>query len=334
MKRMTNNAVMLAVLFAMGFGAVATAQAGVAIATAPVGDAGNVADLSSTYGAVSYTYRIGNYDVTASQYTAFLNAVAKTDTYGLYNANMASASAGCGISQTGTYGNYNYAITKNGDFPVNYVSWGDAARFCNWLQNGEPTTGVEDATTTETGSYTLNGANNDTALMAISRNAGATYVVPTQDEWFKASYYKGGGLSAGYWQYPTKSDSVPSSALSTTGTNNANFNYSDPTNDLTPVGYFAGSPSPYGTFDQGGDLWQWTELTWSGNTQRALFGGAFTTPSYALSKDYHTQNPPTAETSNFGFRVASVPEPGSIAVLLAGALAFGIWSLRQRGQRV
>ena len=36
-------------------------------------------------GSVGYNYNIGKYEVTAGQYTEFLNAVARTDTYGLYN---------------------------------------------------------------------------------------------------------------------------------------------------------------------------------------------------------------------------------------------------------
>ena len=116
-----------------------------------VTDPGNSADPATGYGAVSQTYRIGKYDVTAAQYCEYLNAVAKTDTYGLYNPSMAiDASYGCGISRSGNPGSYTYSVTKNGNFPVNYVSWGDAARFCNWLQNGQPN-GAEGNGTTETG---------------------------------------------------------------------------------------------------------------------------------------------------------------------------------------
>jgi hypothetical protein len=52
-----------------------------------VGNPGNAADpvAGSLYGSVGYTYQMGQYDVTAGQYTALLNAVAATDTYGLYN---------------------------------------------------------------------------------------------------------------------------------------------------------------------------------------------------------------------------------------------------------
>jgi len=68
-----------------------TAQAlTVTLDMVPVGNAGNAADTSG-YGAVGYNYNIGKYDVTLGQYTAFLNAVAKTDTYGLYNSYMGNS---------------------------------------------------------------------------------------------------------------------------------------------------------------------------------------------------------------------------------------------------
>ena len=70
-----------------------------------VGNAGNLADTTG-YGAVNYAYQIGKYEVTAAQYTAFLNAVATSgDPYGLYNANM-SAAYGCGIQQSSSGGTF------------------------------------------------------------------------------------------------------------------------------------------------------------------------------------------------------------------------------------
>ncbi len=63
------------------------AQATVTVDMVPVGNAGNEAD-DTGFGAVAYDYQIGKYEVTVSQYTAFLNAVAKTDQYGLYTIDM------------------------------------------------------------------------------------------------------------------------------------------------------------------------------------------------------------------------------------------------------
>lgn len=56
----------------------------ISIDLVPVGNAGNANDAGgSGIGAVAYDYQIGKYDVTIGQYTAFLNAVAATDTYPL-----------------------------------------------------------------------------------------------------------------------------------------------------------------------------------------------------------------------------------------------------------
>jgi formylglycine-generating enzyme required for sulfatase activity len=302
-----------------------------------VGDINNAAD-STGYGSVGYTYQMGKYDVTAAQYCQFLNAVAATDTYGLYNTHMAPANnlpavtGGAptfGIVQSSSPGSYTYSVTGNRDFPMNMVTWGDAARFANWLTNGQPS-GAQDASTTEDGSYTLNGATTATALNAVTRNANARYVIPTENEWYKAAYYgptlnRGAG---GYWLYPTQSNSTPSHVLSPTGTNNANFAvfngyyfvYTDPTNYLTLVGAFAGSPSAYGTFDQGGDAWQWNEAVLYGSG-RGLRGGSLGDfGSDVLKSSYRHIYDPTNEHTTIGFRVALVPEPMTLTLLALGGL--------------
>jgi len=130
--------------------AAGTTALAVDIETVPVGNPGNTDDTHGDgYGGVDYEYNIGKYEVTAGQYTEFLNAVAATDTYGLYTSSMWSSTEGCKIWRTGLAGSYTYGVADNrADRPVNYISWGDAARFCNWLHNGQPT-GAQDLTTTE-----------------------------------------------------------------------------------------------------------------------------------------------------------------------------------------
>ncbi len=303
-----------------------------------VGDPGNAPDTvvmttdqTTGYGAVGYTYRMGKYDVTAAQYCAFLNAVAATDTYGLYNTHMAPANnisalnGGAptfGVVQSGSPGSYTYSVTGNRNFPMNMITWGDAARFANWLTKGQPS-GPQDASTTEDGSYTLNGATTATALNAVTRNASARYVIPTEDEWYKAAYYDRtlNGGAAGYWVYPTRNNSTPSNVLSPAGTNNANFAvdighyvfvYTDPTNYLTPVGAFAASPGPYGTFDMGGDVWQWNEAVRYGSG-RGLRGGSLgDMGSDVLKSSYRHIYDPTNEHATTGFRIALVPVAGDV----------------------
>ena len=277
-----------------------------------VGNPGNAAAPGTVDGSVPYVYQTGKYDVTVAQYCQFLNVVAATDTYGLYYSGMATDMPTVGIVQSGSAGGYTYSVSYNAtawqtystnypslyptpsaaanDCPIFDVTWGDAARFCNWLQNGQPA-GTEGAGTTEAGAYPLNGRVNG---LPVRRNARATYFLPSADEWYKAAYYN--PSNGTYWTYPTQSDTAPSNVLSATGRNNANYNdssdsphtgnggYTDPTNYLTPVGAFALSPGPYGTFDMGGDVFQWNESSavYGGQTEGGTDGGSWNAPSLDL----------------------------------------------------
>jgi sulfatase modifying factor 1 len=312
----------------------------VVIETATVGNPGNPGELSGEgaggygpdriCGAVDYEYNIGKYEVTAGQYCAFLNAVAATDTYGLYNTNMDSSSYGCQITRNGTSGSYTYDFSGRPsgteadwvDRPVSYVSWGDAARFANWLHNGQPT-GVQDLTTTEDGSYYLNGAMSNVELLAVDREPDATWVIPSEDEWYKSAYHKNDGVTGNYFDYPTSNDAVPSNYLVDPDPgNNANFHQSDYTIGApywrTEVGEFENSDSPYGTFDQGGNVWEWNEAIPIGSC-RGLRGGSFDDfDVFALhaSLRYVGTNP-SYEDNYLGFRVSEVtgaPSPDMVLV--------------------
>lgn len=292
--------------------------------TVIVGDPGNAADFrynTNGCGAVNYSYAIGKYEVTAAQYTEFLNAKAKSDTYGLYNPWMESDPYGyaCGIQRSGESGNYSYSVAPDrANRPVNYVSFWDACRFTNWLHNGQ---GDGD---TENGAYTLDGYSESDGH-DITRNDGALWFIPSADEWYKAAYYKGGSSNAGYWTYATQSDVLPSNDLvSPDPGNNANFKQDGYTIGapyyLTVVGKFENSESAYGTFDQAGNVYEWDESVYSGpadNFYRGNQGGAFNTPGSYLS--YPAGSEASWEDGNIGFRVAAaVPEPSTVTAVLAG----------------
>jgi sulfatase modifying factor 1 len=297
-----------------------------------VGNPGNLADTryaSPGYGAVAYEYNIGKYEVTAGQYTAFLKAVAKTDTYGLYNTTMSNTSYGSGITRSGggTVGDpYTYAVDASFvNRPVNCVSFWDSCRFANWLTNGQPT-GSQGAGTTERGAYTLDGYNGDDGR-TIQRNADAKYAVTSEDEWYKAAYYKGGGTNAGYWDYPTSSNTVPGRDMADASGNNANC-CGDPYpidsgKYATVAGEFQNSDSPYGTFDQGGNVWEWNEaIPYQDETYafRGQRGGARNSyGGYGLLAADRIGYYPTDQVNDVGFRVSEVPEPSTLALIaLAG----------------
>ena len=327
-----------------------TGQASLSFVT--VGDPGNVPDPATGYGSVPYAYNIGTYDVTRNQYVAFLNAVATTgDPYGLWNSYMEYDNNN-GFSSDISPSINGYICTGDGNQPVVFATWYDAIRFANWLSNGQPTA-PEGNGTTETGTYLItNGGNNSgtvTLPSAAQRAAwaaggsGMHYVVPTEDEWYKAAYYMGGGTNSGYWTYPTKSNTAPISQPPPGGTNSANF--FDPitgyavTGSLslqeidyfTDVGAYSNSPGPYGTFDQGGNAWEWIEGN-EGNLGY-MCGGSFYQPASEMASSYIRNHYTSYESYDVGFRVGSigsVPEPSCLALLLAGAVALGIWRLRRK----
>jgi formylglycine-generating enzyme len=304
------------------------ALAKVSIQTVAVGNPGNPPDtryIDSRHpngiGSVAQTFRIAKTEVTNAQYTEFLNAVAGSDPFGLYNTDMGDQSYG-GIIRTGPPGSYIYSVKlpeQGGVYPyenkpVVYVNWGDAARFTNWLHNGQPV-GPEGASTTEQGAYTLNGATSSFDLAAVTRNAGAQWWIPSEDQWYKAAYHKKDGITGNYWNYPTGTSVTPNNHLPIADTgNSANFltgNYT--TNDrnfpMTDAGAYTTTKSAYGTFDQGGNVFEWIDTLFSvaGNlTTRSFRGGDWGHTVDALLPSYYSLYSPAGEANDIGFRVVTL----------------------------
>jgi formylglycine-generating enzyme len=320
-----------------------SATAGVSITTVNVVNVGNANDTTG-YGGVGYVYGIGTYEVTLNQYANFLNSVAATDTYSLYNVNMAANVNVAGITRSGSSGSYTYAISGDGNRPVTYVSWFDAARFVNWLDNGCPL-GGQVAGTTETGAYALNGA---TSGIINSSLAGSGWRLPTESEWYKAAYYQPlsqGGPTSSYWTYATRSNTQPNSRTpNSVDQNSGNFYYNDniggpynggyavnnstalPTGSaITAAGAYALALSYAGTYDQNGNAAEWTDGVFG--SLRVVRGGSWGDNNLAASS--RSSNLPTTESQFIGFRAVDVPEPG-----VAGFLALGLALLVFRLKRV
>jgi formylglycine-generating enzyme len=309
-----------------------------------VGDPGNAADTAGApnpAGAVADTFRIMKFEFKNSQYAAFLNAVdpSGTNPYSIYNASMTSTTRG-GITNTGTTDGSRYAVKADmGDKPVNYVNWFDAARVANWLQNGQG------SGSTETGAYTLVGG--QTFGPAPARNANAQFYIPTEDQWYKAAYYKGGSTNAGYWAYPTQSDTAPtptSAGATGIGTAGGSGNFANylgaavwngPASNVTSVGS-NGGPSAYGTFDMGGNVEEFNDLDGITDSSRGVRGGFYGASAFQMSSQSRASGYYVYEGDDYGFRlagtVAPVPEPATW-VMAAGGLAcagFGVWRRRKR----
>jgi len=302
--------------------------------TVRVGDAGNAADTrypaSGNRGSVAYEYNMGKYEVTVAQYVDFLNHVAKTDTYGLWTSEMDSGDWPIKIQRAGAPGSYVYNVPSAwANRPVAWVSFWDACRFVNWLSNGQPT-GAQDATTTERGTYTLDGYTGADGR-TITRNAGWKWAIPNEDEWFKAAYYKGGGGNAGYWDYPTHSNTPPSNAGICDGFvdpgDHANWNSAlGSPYYRTIVGEFENSASAYGAFDMARNVWEYNETlsTVAGQEMNRGYLGAGWSSSvtYQMKADWRSFVSPIYKGRRDGFRVCEyVPEPSSIIALACGLIS-------------
>ena len=287
--------------FCLSAALTATVSATITLDMIAIGNVGNAAD-TTTYGSVSYAYDIGKTEVTTAQYVAFLNATASTvDTYGLYNVGMATMGGiGVGISRTtGGSTNFTYSVTGGGgNRPVAFVSWFDAARFSNWMTTGQ-------GTTTETGSYTLAGAVSGSTV--ARNNLWGAYYIPTEDEWYKAAYYNPG----------TSTYSLFPNGQATIATTDAN--YASAVGTTTNVGAYINDPSPYGTFDQGGNVREMVNIDAAAAATVVARGGSYVSGTDStLSSASRTLITTNAETISTGFRVSVVPEPSSALLAMLG----------------
>lgn len=253
-------------------------------AVVPVGNPGNISDVSG-YGAVAYEYNIGKFEVNWAEYCEFLSAAAKSDPNELYDGRMDGEYGG--ISRSGDNGSFTYSV-KDGwaKKPVGYVTVQSAARFANWLSNGK---GSSD---TENGSYKISGGSITVPNHAtLAAGSAVKWVIASENEWYKAAYYDPKKGSGGYWSYPAKSDDAPEANLNSNGANDG--------------GSYKNAVSPYGTFDQGGNVWEFND-TQSGE-KWGLRGGSFyinDNPGYMQSgtryDDYCGKWP------HYGFRIVSL----------------------------
>jgi formylglycine-generating enzyme required for sulfatase activity len=273
-------------------------------------------------GGVNYIYQIGTYETTVAQYTEFLNAKARSDPYGLYNSAMEGGTPeGAFIIRSGSDGSYTYtAVSGKENQPVRWVSFFDTLRFCNWMHNGQ---GDGD---TETGAYNLSLG------LSVEREPRATWALSSEDEWYKAAYYD---PDAGvYYDYPNGSDDVPAEPTDGTTLREMNFGelpYWAPEGDrlyITSIGETTGR-SPYGTYDQGGNVREWLETASIQFPDRNVRGGGtFSSEAEDLSSNRGFGYDPDAE-GLFGFRLVHlIPEPSTALLGLSGLLVMGL--LRRR----
>lgn len=252
-----------------------------------IGNLNNIGDTANTVngsnpGSVAYKYSIGKYEITADQWNTVRSADVNIGNVGTWSESQPTASA----------------------------TWYEAAKFANWLTSGDALIGAynfSDATT-------FTGVDRTSALNTY----GTIYVLPTDDEWYKAAYFKNDG--SGYTLYAT-GDSAPTAGSDT--------NYNSFSTSPWDVG--TGTVENNGTYDMGGNVAEWTESAYDGtldslSENRTMRSGAWNVNVNGVkSSNRSSTNPVTTDNKN-GFRIASitsiaVPEPSSAGLLAIGALS-------------
>ena len=271
------------------------------IAFTTIGNPGNPADTTGSpnpAGSVPYIYRMGIYEI--SQQMVF----------------KANALGGLNIA------------TGNSDKPVYGISWNQAARFVNWLNTS---TGNKPAYQfLYQPGQVFYQSNQDIILWSAGqegynssnryRNSLAKYFLPDVDEWYKAAYYD--PTSGVYYDYPTGSDTHPTSVASGTTAGTAVYNQHISQGGPADITQ-AGGLSPYGTMAQGGNVSEWNETSASlfvpapsdnrlirgGDASSFIFSPSGNSPlSSSNGIGFNRMSSPSAFG---GFRVASIPEPSS-----------------------
>jgi sulfatase modifying factor 1 len=265
-----------------------------------IGNSGNATDDVSANpdfaGSVPYIYRIGKFEVSRGMVT-------KANSAGGLEITLADMAPFGGNS-----------VHR----PATGVSWNEAARFVNWLNTSQGFLPAYKFTT-------LPGddgydANQNISLWVAGdagfssanpfRNTLAHYFLPSVDEWYKAAYFD--PTSGVYHNYPTGSDSAPTSVVSGTAAGTAVYEGQPGPADIT----LAGGLSPYGTMGQGGNVYEWEETEFdlvndSSSSIRGFRGGVWSNSSLVLSSSFRLSATISESSQIIGFRVAAIPDlPG------------------------
>ena len=276
MKRSRIVVCLAVVVLALATSASADTIRGINMDFVTIGNAGNAGDTSGNAnpygcGAVSSNYRIGKYEVTATQWQT-INTAAGIGDIGIWSGNQ----------------------------PVSDISWYEVAQFCNYLTSGNKYSGAYQ--------FDINGNFLSIDRVSSISTYGTTYVIPTEDEWYKAAYFKPN--ASGYSLYANGTSTAPIAGV--------NSKYNNPIGAPWNVG--TGTQEQNGTFDMMGNVWEWNETPVS-DSARVLRGGTYYGDAITLSSSYRFSYAVNGEGFDFGFRVASVPEPATVLLMSLGGLA-------------
>ena len=237
-----------------------------------IGNAGNAADTANggVYGDVAYTYKISDKEVTIAEMAAAIGAGDGDENY--WND---------GTRTVGTAA------------PAVRVSLYEAMKYCNYITSGD----------VNNGAYVFSGGvYQSTDRASAITTYGTVCALPTEDEWYKAAYFKSD--ASGYSLYANGTDTAP-----VAGTDSSY-------NGTTPWVVGTGTMEQNGTYDMMGNVFEWMED--SAGVIRG--GGYFNAETYLRSSDRVVLNP-SSVYNVVGFRpVEVVPEPATALSLVLGGL--------------
>ncbi len=263
----------------------------------------NLVNIDSSGGDVGYNYKIGQTEVSVAQWEAS-GIVAGSATYNKYGTD---------------------------DAAVVNISWHEAARYCNWLTSGNADVG---AYTVSSGAVTGITDHDSVAMSSLVSTYGTVFVLPTEAEWRKAAYWTGSEYS------------LYANGTSTAPVKNVDANYGNASAD-GPWDVTGGTTEQNGTLNMMGNVWEWMESTAGGealdfddSTQQMAFrGGDWFLPTSDSEdetkwlQEVNSSSDDRAATYNVGFRVAAIPEPGTISLMSLSTIGlFLTRTVRRRRQ--
>jgi len=290
-----------------------------------IGDPGNTGDtnpvaIPANCGKVDYVYEIMKFEVTVTQYNEC--PVNLLFTNGIPDSNYEP------VRFVTFFKGMNYADWLTTNVPVvftnNYLVYTNGATnascwltntFINYLKGGYTqstiTSLIAHAAFTNWMNYVhmLPYPENDVSVTSIVsgswfRLPGSTnhvYLIPTEDEWYKAAY---GSVGGGYFRYPHASANSPT-------TNE--FNYGGWFNEICAVSSRTGVSS-YGAYDMGGNVWEWIEPNTNppavpSGTSIIRGGSYFSSDPRGLSVETREYHAASNAVKGIGFRMVRIPIP-------------------------
>ena len=261
-----------------------------------VGNPGNAADTDvntnrNGYGAVDYVYKMGTYEVTRNQWDTVAGA--------------AGITIGVG------------APRFSGDQPVTEVAWYGAAQFCNWLTTGDKSLHVHLQRRRDGNHGSL-----DRSYLPQRRRRSLRHPK-------RGRVVQGGLLRSEQGRHrrllAVSEDTAPTPlGGGTTGAVYSRYSGGTYPSLAYPESVLlAGSSNAYGTIAQSGNAFEWIEDYYSGSSgDRVRRGASYANNADLIAATWRGSRPPTSVDTpyNLGFRVAMIPEPGGMTMLILGAM--------------